>query len=138
MRDDAISQDDVLWALRRHVGSEQGASAAALVTEIRGTTTPGHERQLRHRIEELRRAGQHICGHPSSGYFMAADESELVRTCAYLTDRAMTTLIQVAAMRRVSLPDLRGQLRLPDPDAHPPSKRAGGPHEPPAGQQAVP
>ncbi|MGB0212950.1 hypothetical protein [Algiphilus sp.] len=137
MSTEHITRDEVLWALRRHVGAENGASAAALVTEIRGTTAPGHERQLRHCIEELRRDGQHVCGHPSTGYFIAATEDELLRTCAYLHDRALTSLTQVAAMRRVSLPDLRGQLRLPDPDAQP-SKRAGGPHEPPAGQQAVP
>lgn len=125
-----ITRDDVLWALRRHIGSENGASARALVGEIRGTTTAGDERALRHQIEELRREGHHICGHPSTGYFIARDEAELVRTCGYLYARAMTSLQQIAAMRRVSLPDLRGQLRLPEPPV-------GGPIAPPADQPAV-
>jgi hypothetical protein len=47
---------------------------------------------------------------------LAATEEELNRTCLYLHDRAMTSLRQVAAMKRVSLPDLRGQLRLPPAD----------------------
>ena len=129
---DHLTRDDVLWALRRHIGSENGASAKALVGEIRGMTTPGDERALRHQIEELRRDGHHICGHPSTGYFIARDEAELVRTCGYLYARAMTSLQQVAAMRRVSLPDLRGQLRLPEPQ-----QLAGSAHELPADQRAV-
>jgi hypothetical protein len=36
-----------------------------------------------------------------------------VSTCNFLYDRAMTSLRQIATMRRVSLPDLRGQLHLP-------------------------
>ena len=110
---DHLTRDDVLWALRRHIGADNGASAATLVQEIRGATSPGHERALRHQIEELRRDGHHICGHPSTGYFVARTEDELLRTCGYLHARAMTTLTQIAAMRRVSVPDLRGQLRLP-------------------------
>lgn len=113
MPEEVITRESVLWALSQHIGSEHGASAAALVREILGRTTPGHERALRHQIEELRRGGHHICGHPSTGYFIARHEAELVRTCGYLYSRAMTSLQQVAAMRRVSLPDLRGQLRLP-------------------------
>ena len=127
-----LTRDDVLWALRRHIGAENGASAATLVSEIRGATTPGHERALRHQIEELRRDGHHICGHPSTGYFIAASDDELVRTCTYLYSRAMTSLQQVAAMRRVSLPDLRGQLRLPESQ-----QLAGRAHELPADQRAV-
>lgn len=114
MSHDTITRDEVLVALSRHIGGENGASARALVAEIRSVPTPGHERQLRHRIEELRREGHHVCGHPSSGYYIAATEEELVRTCGYLHDRAMTSLTQIAAMRRVSLPDLRGQLRIPE------------------------
>ncbi len=108
-----LCKDAVLSALSRHLGKDNGVSANALVIEICGLyATTATERQLRKLIEVLRREGHHICGHPAEGYYIAANEAELLRTCSFLHDRAMTTLAQVAAMRRVSLPDLRGQLRL--------------------------
>jgi hypothetical protein len=108
-----ITRDSVLFGLAMHIGADLGVSARGLVMEITGDSSPALERQLRHVIEELRREGEHICGHPSTGYYIAADELELQRTVQFLHDRAMTSLAQAAAMRRVSLPDLRGQLRLP-------------------------
>ena len=36
-------------------------------------------------------------------------------TCIHLTQRAITGLEQVAAMRRIAMPDLYGQLGLPVP-----------------------
>lgn len=109
-----ISRQTVLAAFARHIGQENGVSARDLVAEIAGLLLePGDERRLRNVIEELRREGHHVCGRPETGYFLAANVEELDRACQFLFDRAMTTLTQVAAMKRVSLPDLRGQLRLP-------------------------
>lgn len=110
-----VTRDGVLAALTRHVGAERGASIHRLTAEVVGSmfANEAAERAVRHRIEELRSEGHHICAHPTTGYHMAATEEELDRTCLYLHDRAMTSLRQVAAMKRVSLPDLRGQLRLP-------------------------
>lgn len=109
-----ITRESVLAALSRHIGRAHGVTARALVSEIAGMfAEAAHERELRHVIEELRRDGQHICGHPSTGYYLAESDAELDETCRFLFNRAMTSLTQVAAMRRVSLPDLRGQLRLP-------------------------
>lgn len=110
-----VTRDGVLAALTRHVGAERGASIRQLTGEVVGRmfVDDGAERAVRHRIEELRSDGHHICAHPTTGYHMAATDEELDRTCLYLHDRAMTSLRQVAAMKRVSLPDLRGQLRLP-------------------------
>lgn len=107
-----INRETVLWHLALHRGEANGIHAADLVREICGETSGALERQLRHEIEDLRRAGQHICGKPNSGYYIAANEEELLGTVEFLHDRAMTSLNQAAAMRNVSLPDLRGQLRL--------------------------
>jgi hypothetical protein len=107
-----LTRDTVLFALAMHTGEQNGVRASDLVAEICGDSSPGLERQLRHQIEELRRAGEHICGRPSTGYYLAANDDELQRTVAFLHDRAMTSLSQAAAMQRVSLPDLRGQLRI--------------------------
>lgn len=110
-----ITEADVLATLARHCGADNGVHIGALVTEITGgITRPGLERQVRSIIEQLRRReGSHICATPGAGYFLARTEAELNATCSFLFDRAMTSLSQVAAMKRVSLPDLRGQLHLP-------------------------
>jgi hypothetical protein len=108
-----ITRDTVLAALAQHIGRDRGVTARALVDEIAGMfARPADERELRHVIELLRREGEHICGTTRDGYYVARDEGELTETCQFLYDRAMTSLTQVAAMRRVSLPDLAGQLRL--------------------------
>lgn len=83
-----LSRDAVLLALACHIGEAQGVRARDLVTEILGETSSGAERQLRHVIEELRLEGEHICGHPSTGYFMAMTDAELERTTQFLRDRA--------------------------------------------------
>lgn len=108
-----ITKDRVLAVLAHHVGDYRGAHVRDLAAEIvAGSTTPGDERHVRKVIEQLRREGQHICAHPSKGYYMAANAEDVEATCKYLYNRAMSSLTQVAAMNRVSLPDLRGQLGL--------------------------
>lgn len=109
----ALSHDRVLWALSMHVGADSGVHVGALVREICGETNSRLERELRHIVEELREKGHHICAHPSTGYFIAATPQELEATCKFLRDRAMASLKKEAAMRKVSLPELIGQLRLP-------------------------
>lgn len=108
-----LTRDSVLWSLAMHTGEANGVHARDLVMEICGETSPALERELRSLIEALRRGGQHICGTPASGYYVAATADELLRTVRFLHDRAMTSLTQAAAMQKVSLPDLRGQLRIP-------------------------
>lgn len=108
-----IDRAAVLATLSRHIGKARGLSARALVADITWeAATDAGCRRLRQVIEELRREGHHICGHPSSGYFIAANEEELNETCRFLVDRAMTTLTQVSRMKKASLPDLHGQLGL--------------------------
>lgn len=102
----------VLDVLGDHVGADNGISARDLVRKICGISTAAGERRLRSVIEALRCAGHAIGAQPSTGYFLAATDADLDGTCEFLYARAMTSLQQVAAMRRVALPDLRGQLRL--------------------------
>ncbi len=115
MFETVITRDSVLAALMRHNGADNAAHASDLVVEITGTTAcnAAGTRRLRRVIELLRNDGHHVCGIPAHGYYIAQSEAELVRTCEYLHSRAMTSLRQVAAMQRVSTPDIRGQLRLP-------------------------
>jgi len=109
-----LNRDTLLGALRRHIGRRNGVTATALCREILGANpTSGHERHLRELVVELRKAGQHICAHPRDGYFIAETAEELQETCDFLRSRSMAGLEQVAAMQRVSIPDLVGQMRLP-------------------------
>lgn len=102
----------VLDVLGDHTGVANGISATDLVRKITGISNAAGERRLRSVIESLRDAGHGVCAHPSTGYFLAETEDELNDTCDWLYARAMSTLKKVAAMKRVDLPDLRGQLRL--------------------------
>ena len=109
-----ISHNNVLAALRKRVGAANGASAAELVRElICDQSFPADERRLRTIIEQLRREGHAICADPTHGYFMAANAKELDATCEFLFGRAITSLQQITAMKKVAMPDLRGQLGLP-------------------------
>ena len=112
-----ITKQKVLDALRTHIGQVKGIRAKTLVSEITGNwleRNVADERQLRHVIVELRKEGHHICGSPSTGYFVAETDKELNETCEFLYHRAMTSLEQISKMKQISLPDLRGQLRLPN------------------------
>lgn len=110
---DVISLNSVLDALRGRVGQANGCTARELVLAISGRFSTGDERRLRKVIVALRLAGHPVCGTPDTGYFIAANAAELDGTCGWLYGRSMTTLRQVSAMKRVTLPDLRGQLGLP-------------------------
>lgn len=105
-----MTPEAVLAALP--VGEAQGCTAEALVLAISGRRSAADERRLRLMIEALRHAGHRVCAHPAHGYYLAQNDDELDRCCDFLLDRAMTSLRQVSAMRRVALPDLRGQLGL--------------------------
>jgi hypothetical protein len=108
-----INQDKVIDALSRHIGREKAIRARDLVVEITGRAdSPAGCRRLRRVIELLRQDGSHICGHPSIGYYLAADDEDVAATCEFLYARAMTSLSQICRMKRIAMPDIRGQLKL--------------------------
>lgn len=109
-----LNRDTLLAALRRHIGRARGITAHALCREVLNAEPHGaDERRLRDLVVELRLEGHHVCAHPSFGYFLAETPDELEETCAFLRARSMSGLQQIAAMKRVSIPDLIGQMRLP-------------------------
>ena len=111
-----ITPQTVLEALLQRIGPENGASVRELASEVLGrTANAADERVLRTVITKLRRDGHPVCSTPSEGYHHAANAADLQRTCLHLTHRAVTSLEQVAAMRRIALPDFYGQLGLPVP-----------------------
>lgn len=106
-----ITPDRVLAVLP--AGEAHGVSAEMLIRQMAGIPDEASLRRLRQVVEALRRAGHRVCAHPAHGYYLASTDDELDRCCSFLLERAMTSLRQVSAMRRVALPDLRGQLGLP-------------------------
>lgn len=115
MTDRVITASLVLGALGGHIGEKNGINADQLARKCTGADArrAGAERVVRKLIQELRNEGFHICGTPDAGYFIAANAEELDRTCSFLYSRAMASLQQIARMKKVSVPDLRGQLKLP-------------------------
>ena len=106
--------DAVLGALASHIGESKGIHARDLARVLVGPDAgPAAERRLRQVITELRLDGHHVCGTPETGYYLADTAEELNRTCLFLHDRAMASLKQIARMKNIALPDLRGQLHLP-------------------------
>ena len=106
----------VLQALGRHIGRARGIKASALVREVRqplGIAGLLNERRLRICISELREDGIAVCGHPRTGYFIAENNEELEESCQFLRTRAMHSLVLESRLRKIPLPDLLGQLRLP-------------------------
>ena len=111
-----ITPQTVLEALLQRIGPENGASVRELASEVLGRPArPSDERVLRTVVMQLRNAGHPVCSTPDEGYHHAANAADLQRTCLHLTHRAVTSLEQVAAMRRIALPDFYGQLGLPVP-----------------------
>ncbi|TVO70870.1 hypothetical protein FHP88_15560 [Sedimenticola selenatireducens] len=109
-----ISSDSVIEVLSQHIGKQKGISAQELAEAcMQRSVMPGDLRQLRKVIQQLRGDGHHICAHPATGYFIAENAEELDATCEFLYDRAISSLKQISRMKKVAMPDIRGQLRLP-------------------------
>lgn len=107
-----FTKADVLGALSRHIGKDNGATARALVREIKPDGGDYHDRLLRTYITELREEGAAICATPKHGYFIAATWEELEESCAFLRSRALHSLRLEAQLRRIPLPTLLGQLNV--------------------------
>lgn len=114
-----MTPENVLQVMQGRIGAANGITARDLVYLLTGQVNAAEERRLRQVIERLRRDGHAICAHPQTGYHWAASAGELDRTCEFLFGRALSSLEQISALKKIALPDLRGQLGLPlpkDPD----------------------
>ena len=109
-----MDKSEVIEEIKKHLGARNGITAATLVANVTNNLFPREceLRKLRYCISQLRHEGHGICGTPESGYFMAENTDELNDTCEFLLSRAESSWQQVAAMKRVSVPTLRGQLTL--------------------------
>jgi len=106
--------------LKKHRGPEY----CILMNEIFVEVTGGHiipnrrldqTRFIRTIIKELREAGRPICikaGTKNGGYFTARNEEELKKTIETFHSRAMSSLKQEAALKRISFNELLEQYEL--------------------------
>lgn len=101
------TRHELLAYLSRHVGRENGVPCAAIAGDLQMA-----EREVRRLISGLREEGVAVCGHPATGYYIAASPDDIERTCAFLRSRAMHSLVLEARLRKIPLPDLLGQLHL--------------------------
>ena len=102
-----IGKHSVLAVLYRHIGADKAIGVAQLSKQV--GISP---RCIRRLITELRMEGNAICGHPSTGYYVAETADELEQTCAFLKHRALHSLTLASRLSNVPLPDLLGQLHL--------------------------
>ena len=98
---------DVMAVLEKHRGATCGISAERFAAQL-----GCNERTLREAITALRMEGQPICGHPNTGYYLAGSAADINGTCAFLRSRAMTSLVQEARLKKISLPNLLGQMLI--------------------------
>lgn len=103
------TSSQLLAVLSRHIGADNGIRAADLAREL-----DAEERHVRTLVTALRDDGCGVCAHPKTGYFIAANAEEMERYyLKFIEARCMTGLRQIARARKIALPDLIGQLKLP-------------------------
>lgn len=105
------TKTDLQVLLERHIGRAAGVTAARIAGEL-GLPLASGPRLVRELVTELRSDGIAVCGHPATGYFIAATAAELEETCQFLRSRAMHSLVLESKLRGLPLADLVGQLRL--------------------------
>lgn len=98
----------VLAELAGHIGAGRGIHVIDLARDL------GVRRRLiRASVSRLRNDGIAVCATPREGYYLAATEEELARSCEFLRARALHSLTLESRLRKIPLPDLIGQLKLP-------------------------
>jgi len=99
---------DLTAVLAHHIGRGRGIRGDDLAKRL------GLEsRQVRKLISDaIEENGTAICGHPSTGYFIASNADELMATVDFHKHRALHELRKASRLSKIPLPDLIGQLHL--------------------------
>lgn len=103
----AVTKHDLMALMVFHCGNRYGISAKQIAEKL---NIP--ERRVRHLVTECREDGVAICGHPSTGYFVAQTAAEMQETLDFLKDRALHSLKLASTLSKLPLADLIGQLHL--------------------------
>lgn len=100
-------QSDFINIMQNHIGKANAISGEDLARAL-GT----NPRQLRHMTDALIEDGIALCSHPANGYWIAQNAAELEACCQFHRQRALHELAKEAKLRKLTLPDLLGQLHL--------------------------
>jgi DNA-binding IclR family transcriptional regulator len=103
-----MTTEQFLQVLSWHVGQAYGITARELAERC-GIA----EREVRRHVSELRDEGIAVCAHPRTGYFIAQTPAELDMACNYLRRRALHSLMLESRMRKISMAELLGQIKVP-------------------------
>ena len=108
----------ILMILSRHVGEEKAIDMGELYSRVFGesyTHKINHTRRLRTIITALRRKGVPIgstAAKNGGGYYLVRAGSELDEYCGRLRRAALNKLAMEAKLRKISMPELLGQMQL--------------------------
>ena len=108
----------ILMVLSRHVGEEKAIDMGELYSRVFNepyTHKINHTRRLRTIITALRRKGVPIgstAAKNGGGYYLVRAGSELDSYCGRLRRAALNKLSMEAKLRKISMPELLGQMQL--------------------------
>jgi hypothetical protein len=108
----------LLMLMLNHIGWERRIGMGELFAKVFSKPFEhriNDTRDLRRLISAARRQGAPICSttnDKSPGYWLDLDGHDLKDYCLRLERRALKALAQAAVLRRVTLPELLGQLAL--------------------------
>lgn len=100
-------QSDFINIMQNHIGKANAISGEDLARLI--GVDP---RKLRYMTVSVIEEGIALCSHPANGYWIAENATELEATCQFHRSRALHELAKEAKLRKLTLPDLLGQLHL--------------------------
>lgn len=100
-------QSDFINIMQNHIGKANAISGEDLARCL--GTSP---REMRKMTDTVIAEGIALCSHPANGYWIAANPIELEATCQFHRSRALHELAKEAKLRKLTLPDLLGQLHL--------------------------
>jgi hypothetical protein len=121
--DDAEARQRLLSEMTSHIGEANAISMSALYTvafDRPWNDKINNTRPLRKLITTLREEGVPICSvstHTGGGYYLAAAGSELVQYLRRSERRALLILKRNAKIKKISLPNYLGQIKLGMEDA---------------------
>jgi len=122
MKNDAMNMKDyegrLLAILTRHIGSHKAIGMGELYFEVFGEEWRhriNDTRVLRKLVTQMRREGVPICSNATKnggGYYLPQAGSETKNYLHRNEQRALRILARNAAIKKITLPDYLGQMRL--------------------------
>lgn len=114
----AMIENKTMRILMQHIGAGRVVGMGELYEAVYGESWKNRindTRPIREVITRLRRDGVPVCSvvaQSGGGYYLAGSASELEEQCKRIEMNALKKLKQASLMRRISLPELLGQIAM--------------------------